>query len=160
MAWMNTKSAPFGRLIALGEFGELDSRFFRSLVQSSAIGLLGAISVWVLAVLLERSGSGYATRFLPPTGLALLLFGYVTNTVVSSMALYLRAHKQEKFMVNSIMGAIYGAPMAWIVGHRFGGMGIAAGYAVGSLVIGLGYGTYTFMRWRRIWHGTPQKAVA
>jgi hypothetical protein len=160
MAWMNTKSAPFGRLIALGQFGELDNRFFRSLVQSSGIGLLGAVSVWVLAVLLERSGSGYATRFLPPMGLALLLFGYVANAVVSSMALYLRAHKQEKFMVNSILGAIYSAPMAWILGHRFGGMGIAAGYAVGSLVIGLGYGTYTFLRWRRIWHGTPAKAVA
>jgi O-antigen/teichoic acid export membrane protein len=160
MAWMNTKSAPFGRLVALREYRELDHRFFRSLLQSSTIGLLGAASVWALALLLMESGSPYATRFLPPMGLALLLFGYVANTVVSSMAIYLRAHKQEKFMVNSIAGALYAAPMAWVLGHRFGGMGLAAGYAAGSLVIGLGYGTYTFLRWRRIWHDTSVKAVA
>lgn len=153
MAWMNTKAAPFGRLIALRQFGELDHRFFRSLGQSAAIGSLGAVTVWVLAVMLEHAGNRYAARFLSPTALALLLFGYVANTVVSSMAIYLRAHKQEKFMVNSILGALYCAPMAWILGHRFGGLGIAAGYAAGSLVIGLGYGTYTFLKWRRIWHG-------
>ena len=159
MAWMNTKAAPFGRLIALREFAELDRRFFRSLVQSAGIGSLGAVTVWVLAVVLDRAGNHYAERFLSPAGLGLMLFGYVANTVVSSMAIYLRAHKQEKFMVNSILGALYCAPMAWILGHRFGGLGIAAGYAAGSLVIGLGYGTYTFLKWRRIWHGGAAHAA-
>jgi O-antigen/teichoic acid export membrane protein len=160
LAWMNTKSAPFGRLIALGHYGELDRRFFRSLAQSSAIGSLGALAVLVLAIALAHTNSHYATRFLSPAALACLLFGYIANTIVSSMAIYLRAHKQEKFMVNSILGALYSAPMAWVLGHRFGGIGIAAGYAVGSLVIGLGYGTYTFLHWRRIWHGTRHEAVA
>jgi hypothetical protein len=159
MAWMNTKSAPFGRLIALKRFGELDRRFFRSLAQSSVLGALGALSLWLLAVVLAHAGNRYAARFLSPLGLGLLLFGYVANTVVSSMAIYLRAHKQEKFMVNSIAGAVYSAPMAWLLGHRYGGVGIAAGYALGSLVIGLGYGTVTFLRWRKRWHGDAREGA-
>jgi O-antigen/teichoic acid export membrane protein len=160
MAWMNTKSAPFGKLIALKRYAELDQRFFRSLLQATSIGLLGAGTVWALDEVLTAAGNHYALRFLPPVAVAMLLIGVVANTAVSSMAIYLRAHKQEKFMVNSIIGALYAAPMAWIVGHRYGGIGIAAGYAVGSLVIGLGYGTYTFLRWRRVWHSPAAEAVA
>ena len=156
MAWMNTKAAPFGRLVALRDFPELDRRFFRALIQSTGLGAFGAVAAWFLAVALAHHSTKYAGRFLSPLGLAFMLFGFVANTVVSSMANYLRAHKQEKFMLNSILGALYCVPMAWILGHRYGGVGIAAGYAFGSLTIGLGYGTYTFLKWRRIWHTGPQ----
>ena len=82
--------------------------------------------------------------------------GTVGNIVVFAEALYLRAHKQEKFMINSLLGAVYIAPLTWFLGRwssPYGGAwGIAAAYAVGTLFIGLGYGTYTFLRWRRIWH--------
>jgi O-antigen/teichoic acid export membrane protein len=159
MAWMNTKAAPFGRMVALRQFRELDKRFFRALTQSTGLGSLGAVVVWSLAFVLARHGNHYAARFLSPVGLALMLFGFVANTAVSSMAIYLRAHKQEKFMLNSILGAVYTLPAAWFLGHRYGGAGIAASYAFGSLVIGLGYGTYTFLKWRRIWH-TPAAEVA
>ncbi len=152
MAWMSTKSAPFGRLVALRQYAELDRRFFRSLIQSTALGAAGAAAVWTVALLLARHGSRFSSRFLPPLGLALLLSGFLFNTVLSSMAIYLRAHKQEKMMINSILGALYTVPMAWFLGHRYGGLGIAFGFAAGSLVLGLGYGTYTFLKWRRIWH--------
>ncbi len=155
MAWMNTKAAPFGRLIALRQFGELDARFFRAFAQSLSIGSLGAGAVWVLALVLDHFGNRYAARFLSPLPLGLMLVGYLMNSAVSAMALYLRSHKQEKFMINSIAGALYSAPAAWLLGQRFGGLGIAAGYAAGSLIIGLGFGTYTFLRWRRIWHTAP-----
>lgn len=156
MAWMNTKSAPFGRLIALRQFGELDRRFFRALLQSALIGTAIAVIVWLVAVYVGHPGhfgSRYGHRFLPPLGLGLLLFGVVANAIVSSLAIYLRAHKEEKFMINSILGAVYTLPVAWWLGHRYGGIGIAITYGCGSLVIGLGYGTYTFLKWRRIWHG-------
>lgn len=155
MAWMNTKAAPFGRLVALRQYVELDKRFFRALVQSTALGICGAVAAWLLAFWLGGHSTKYAERFLSPLGFGFMLFGFIANTVVSSMANYLRAHKQEKFMTNSIVGALYCAPMAWVLGHRYGGVGIAAGYALGSLVIGLGYGTYTFLKWRRIWHAAP-----
>ena len=153
IAWMNTKSAPFGRLIALRNYAELDRRFFKSLIQSAAIGTAAAAMVWLLAQWMNYHGNYLATRLLSPLALALVLFGYVGNVVVTSLAIYLRAHKQEKFMVNSILGALYTAPAAFFAGRAYGGLGIACVYALGTLVIGLGYGTYTFQKYRRAWHG-------
>ena len=101
-------------------------------------------------------GVPLASRLLSPVPLALLFFGTVANVVVAAEALYIRAHKEEKFMVNSILGAVYIVPLAYVLGRwqsPYGGAwGITAAFALGTVVIGLGYGTYTFQRWRRIWH--------
>ena len=42
--------------------------------------------------------------------------------------------------------------MVWFLGSTFGSLGIASGYLAGTLVIGLGFGTYTFLKYRRQWH--------
>ena len=161
IAWMNTKASPFGRMIARKDYETLDRTFFRALWQSTAAAVLACSIVWLAFAYLHLRGVRVhgillASRLLPPLPLALLFFGTVGNIVVFAEALYLRAHKQEKFMVNSIAGALYTAPLAYLLGRwhsPYGGAwGIAAAYAVGTLLIGLGYGTYTFLRWRRIWH--------
>jgi hypothetical protein len=161
VAWMNTKAAPFGQMIARKEYTTLDRTFFRTLLQSTAAAVLACSAVWIAVAWLNARGIRLhgvrlASRLLPPLPLALLFFGTVANIIVFAEALYLRAHKQEKFMVNSIAGALYIAPLAYLLARwqnpHGGAWGIAAAYALGSLVIGLGYGTYTFTRWRRIWH--------
>ncbi len=155
ISWMNTKAAPFGQLIARRQFPELDRRFFTALIQSTAINLLGSAVVWTTTLFLAARHLALAHRLLSPLPFGLLLLGSVGNNIVSSEAMYLRAHKQEKFMLNSIVGTLYTAPMAYIIGSRFGAPGIAFGYFLGTLVIGLGYGTYTFQRYRRLWHAQP-----
>jgi len=152
IAWMNTKAAPFGQLIALRRFSELDRRFRQALTQSAAVNVFGALSVIAGALLLAHRGYPLAGRLLAPLPLAMLLAGSVGNNIVSAEAMYLRAHKQEKFMLNSIIGALYTAPMVWLLGRSHGAAGIAAGYLAGTLVIGLGFGTYTFQKYRRLWH--------
>ncbi len=161
VAWMNTKAAPFGRLIARKEYAALDRSFFSALWQSALAAVIGCGSVWAVVFLLAHfgvrsHGTLLASRLLAPVPLAMLLFGTLGNIIVFAEALYLRAHKQEKFMINSILGAVYIAPVAYFLGRwqnpHGGAWGIAAAYAVGTLVIGLGYGTFTFLRWRRIWH--------
>ena len=161
IAWMNTKAAPMGRLIALGEYAALDRLFFRSLLQSVAAACVAFSGVWGVLHLLAAhhitwKGVQLGMRVLPAVPLGMLFFGAVGNIVVFAEALYLRAHKQEKFMINSILGAVYTVPIAFLLGRlpQFwgGAWGISAAYALGTLVIGLGYGTYTFLKWRRIWH--------
>lgn len=153
IAWINTKAAPFGRMIALGDFQQLDAVFFRALAQSTAAAIVACTGVALVLAYLRLHGVAFALRLLPPLPLAYLLLGTVINIVVFGYALYLRAHKQEKFMVNSIVGALWMAPAALLLGRVYGAYGIAAAYAGGSVVIGLGFGTYTFLRWRRLWHG-------
>lgn len=161
VSWMNTKAAPFGQMISRKEYKKLDRIFSRTLVQSAGAAVLACLLVWIAikqltAHQVHLHGVLLASRLLPPVPLAMLFFGTVANVIVIAEALYLRAHKQEKFMVNSILGAIYCIPVAFVIGRmqtpHGGSWGIAAAYAIGSAVIGLGYGTYTFFKWRRIWH--------
>jgi hypothetical protein len=161
VSWMNTKASPFGQMISRKEYGKLDRIFLRTLIQSAGAAILACVLVWSAIEWLSvrqvhLHGVLLASRLLPPVPLAMLFFGTVANVIVIAEALYLRAHKQEKFMVNSILGAVYCIPVAFVIGRlqtpHGGSWGIAAAYAVGSAVIGLGYGTYTFFKWRRIWH--------
>lgn len=152
IAWMNTKAAPLGRLIALRDFRTLDRTFFRAVLQSTAAASLAFVAVWCVVVYLRAQQNPLALRILPPFPLALLFAGHAGNVVVFAEALYLRAHKQEKFMINSIAGALWMAPTALFFGRSSGAYGIALCYFWGTLFIGLGYGTYTFLRYRKLWH--------
>lgn len=43
-------------------------------------------------------------------------------------------------------------PAALVLGRWYGAYGIAVAYLFGALLIGLGFGTYTFAKYRRLWH--------
>jgi O-antigen/teichoic acid export membrane protein len=103
-------------------------------------------------LLLIRLHSPYAQRLLSPLPFGLLLLSMNINQVVGSMALYLRAHKQEKFLLNSVLGAIYIAATAIVLGRAFGPLGITVGQFAGTVIIGLGLGSYAFLKYRRLWH--------
>ena len=74
------------------------------------------------------------------------------NQAVASMAMYLRAHKQEKFLVNSVLGGLLVALSTLTIGRWFGPVGMTAGHLAVTLFIGVGMGSYTFVRYRRLWH--------
>ena len=152
LAWMNTKAGPFGQLIARRRFRELDGQFLRALTQSATINIFGALCVFFGAMALAAHHVPLASRLLAPLPFAMLLAGSIGNNIVSAEAMYLRAHKQEKFMLNSIVGALYTVPMVWLLGRSFGSLGITGGYLLGTIVIGLGFGSYTFLKYRRQWH--------
>ena len=152
ISWINTKASPFGQMIARRRFDELDRTFFRSLSHSLVAAVLASLSVWLVVLALRAHGIALGLRLLPPLPLAMLLVSTVLNIIIFAEALYLRAHKQEKFMINSIVGALYMLPAAVFFGRHFGALGICAAYSAGTVTIGLGFGTYTFQRWRKIWH--------
>ncbi len=83
----------------------------------------------------------------------MLFFGTVGNIVVFAEALYLRAHKQEKFLVNSVLGAIGLTLTTWFLGRSYGALGMTGGQLLIALSVGLGFGGYTFQKYRRLWHG-------
>jgi O-antigen/teichoic acid export membrane protein len=152
IAWVTTKAAPFGTMIARREFAELDTVFFRSARQAVALCLGGALCVWLGCLVLAERHVAFAQRVLPPLPFAFLLMSVVLNQVVASMALYLRAHKQEKFLVNSVVGAVCVALSTYFLGRRFGAVGMTAGQFAITAVVGVGYGSYIFLRYRRLWH--------
>jgi ABC-type nitrate/sulfonate/bicarbonate transport system permease component len=74
------------------------------------------------------------------------------NQIVNAWALYLRAHKQEKFLIPSVVGATCVALSTYFLGRHFGALGMTAGQVVIGIVIGLGLGYYTFAKYRGLWH--------
>lgn len=155
VAWVSTKSPLFGSLVALREFKRLDQVFFRVLTQSTAVCITGCISVWLVVLCLNTKQVTFAHRILPPLPLALLLMCVPLNHIVNAEALYLRSHKQEKFLSLSVAVAICVTASTFLFGRPFGALGMVGGYLGINVTIGLGYGTYIFQKYRKLWHLTP-----
>jgi hypothetical protein len=151
-AWVNTKSAPFGVMIARKEYARLDRTFFRALAQSLLVCIAGSAAVWSGIAYLNLRHSRFSHRVLGPLPFGLLLLTIIVNHIVSSEALYLRAHKQEKFLLISVLSALFMAMSTFLLGRQYGATGMISGYLVITIVVGLGFGTYTFVKFRRLWH--------
>ena len=152
MAWVSTKAAPFGTLIAQKRFPELDRLFSRALLQSTFVAIAGAATIWLAALHLNAIHSPYSRKLLSPIPFALLLAAAVANHIFASMGTYLRAHKQEVLFQLSMAIAVAVLLSNYIFARTVGSMGMVTGYFVIIVTFGLGLGMVTFQRYRRIWH--------
>jgi len=149
IAWMNTKAAPFGTMIARGERKKLDTLFFRTLWQSTAMLCGGIIAVLSGLIVLKYVAPKLASRMLPPDVFALLLGGFLATHIIQSLAIYLRSHKIEPFLVQSIVVAIFVSTTAYISGRFWGITGIGLGYLLCMCGIGLLWASSIFRTQRR-----------
>ncbi len=154
-AWINTKAAPFGGMIARRDFTTLDRTFFRALTQSGTLLLGGDVGVLGSLVVVERYWRPLATRMLPIPVFSLLMFTVFLNHLISSEAAYLRAHKREPFLVLSILVALLTGVSTWFTGRLWGSTGVTIGYFLCGGVFYLAGGTYIFAQCRRLWHRAP-----
>ncbi|HYK37955.1 hypothetical protein [Alloacidobacterium sp.] len=152
ISWMNTKAAPFGSMIARKEYAQLDHVFFRTLTQSFTVCAVGSALAWGIAIYLNWAHLRIANRILSPSSLGILLIGTMLNNIVFAQALYLRAHKQEKFLLNSVLGAVLVGCSTYFLGRAYGAFGMVTGTLMVGLLMGLPLGTYTFFKYRRLWH--------
>ena len=151
VSWVSTKSAPFGTLIARKEYRQLDQTFFQALRQSSAVSVAGALTALLGCIYLNLQHIRFAQRLLNPPSLGILLLYMIVNVIISSEAYYLRAHKQEVFFVNSVVGAVAVTVCTFIFGRRYG----ATGIVISTCLLnwgGLVWATYKFQKYRRLWH--------
>jgi ABC-type Co2+ transport system permease subunit len=72
--------------------------------------------------------------------------------VVASWGLYLRAHKQEKYLIPSVAAALSLTLSTYFLGRPFGAIGMVSGQIFLAVVIGLGFGGFIFMKYRALWH--------
>ncbi len=154
VSWINTKAAPFGALISRREFGRLDTIFFQSLRQAMLVCTSGAAVIWCGVLCLNWAHIRFAYRLLDPFSMALLLITVLINVVVFGEATYLQAHKQEKFLLNSVLGAALMALSTWFLGKYYGAPGVVTGSLLVGLFMGLPTATYIFIKYRRLWHAS------
>ena len=150
--WINTKAAPFGAMIARKEYDRLDRIFFQAVRQALGVCVAGALALWLGVFYLNWVHLPFAHRVLNPVPLGLLLLTAPINVIVFAQATYLRAHKQEKFLLNSVLGAILVGSSTYFLGKTYGAFGVVTGSLLVGILMGLPLGTYTFVKYRRLWH--------
>jgi hypothetical protein len=152
LSWMNTKASPFGTLIARGEYGTLDSLFFRTLRQSILLLAAGTVVLLLGLDYVSHHFPHLAARFIPLPIFGILLATIMCNQVVFSEALYLRSHKREPFLLFSIAVGLLTACSTLFMGKFWGATGMTLGYFCTSGIFGLVFGTSIFITKRRQWH--------
>ena len=157
LAWVTTKAAPFGTLVARRDFAALDRLFFPCLWQSWGLVAVGCASVWLLAVSLRMEHMAVGSRFLDPLPLGLLAATAVVNHGIIAQAIYLRSHKQEPFLAISIVMAVLVGASSLLVTNRFGALGMMTGYFFVSLAM-LAWATWLFGTKREQWHSASGAA--
>lgn len=153
LTWMNTRSPEFGRLVALQEWQQLDTLFFKVLKQSLIMVLIGAFAGWAGIRLLQEYYP-IGQRFIPAYQAALLFAAACVHAVVTSFGVYLRAHKQEPFAALAVVLGILQGGATWFFGMKYATFGVVACYLMIHLCITLPAAFFIWRGCRRRWHAT------
>lgn len=135
MSWLSTKVPLYSQLIALKDYVQLDSIFNKTLKQMVAVCFMLLLAfffvIWLLNITqLQFNGNVLADRFLSYGPLLLMMLPVFLQQYVSSWATYLRCHKQEPFLVNSICAGFACSLSTFIFGKLYGLYGITIGYCI------------------------------
>lgn len=151
LVWMTTKAAPFGSLIARSDNAGLDALFFRALRQSllllTAASALVLIGVLAVPHIVPKLGH----RIVSWPVFLLLLLTAIGAHIVQSEAIYLRAHKREPFLLQSILIAAATAASVLFFAKTYGTLGVALASFVVLGVCGTFSATTIFFSKRKSW---------
>jgi O-antigen/teichoic acid export membrane protein len=151
--WMYTITPKINMLISQKKWEELNKLSRKRTLYSlgSYLLMIGALSFFL--VLFGRFWiiPKITSRFLPLISLMTLFFCYFVQLLVSCWALYLRAHKQEPYVVPSVASAAWTALATFFAGKYLSPslffLGFLSGYIWGTPVC---YCIYR--RCKRKWH--------
>ncbi|MDN3582820.1 hypothetical protein [Mucilaginibacter flavus] len=151
-SWIATKIPLFSAYIAQKDYTTLDELFNKTLssMKKVCILLLGIFNVGVL--LLNYFNISYAHRFLPLLPTIILSVTCFVTQITYAWATYLRCHKKEPFLLQSIVMAVLCSISIFITSKVFGLMGIVIGYAFLITVVSLVWSFYLFDNKKSEWH--------
>ena len=152
MSWISTKVPLFSSLISLKNNQLLDDTFKKSLSQLLVITFILIISFLLFVLLLNVLNIQLVSRFLPFTYLCLFAIITLVNQLIFSWATYLRCHKQEPYLINSIVGGLLTATSTLLFGKYFGYKGIVIGYFALTVFLGLPWAYKTYLSKKHEWY--------
>jgi O-antigen/teichoic acid export membrane protein len=157
MSWINTKIPLYSQLIAQKDYLQLDHIFNKTLKQMTSVCLgllvLFFILIWFLNVTQLRIGNNVLSeRFLSYLPMILIALPMYFQQYIYSWATYLRCHKEEPFLWNSVVCGAASCLSTLVLGKFYGLYGITIGYfVIQSLALPWGY--MIFKTKKREWHG-------
>lgn len=156
LAWINTKVPLFSKLIAQKKYSDLDMNFNLALKQSLGINVFLLIFFLFIIILLNIlhiniNSKPLRSRFLDFLPLFFMIIPIILNHIVASWATYLRCHKKEPFLLNSIVSGILCTFSTIFLGKQFGVNGMTFGYMLICILI-FPWSYYIFLTKKQEWH--------
>jgi len=155
LAWITTKAAPFGHLIAQKRSADLDRLFFRSFRQSMLLFGVVALVLLTGVILVPHIWGKFGHRIVSWPVFLLLLLTALGSHVIQSEAIYLRAHKREPFLIQSVVIAAIMCGCVFYFAKATGVVGVAAAFCVVLGLCGSLSATWIFLNQRAKWKEVP-----
>lgn len=147
-AWILTKVPKFNMLVALKKRRELNLYFKKSFIKSILIQISLSILL-IIAFIIVFNLNIYSERFLNLKYIALLLIIQIPIQTVNFLAVYLRAHKEEPYVIYSILNALAISVGLFIVLPQFGFKWLMFFIALSYWLVLLPYAFIVFLKKRK-----------
>ena len=159
-SWLNTKIPQYSKYIALKEYPQLDILFKKTLKQMVSVCAILLVvffgTIWALqATKFTVNGNVVADRFLSGLPLAMVIIPVFLQQFVNSWATYLRCHKKEPFLANSIVNGILSGVSTIVLGNLFGLNGVTIGYCTIAVCM-FPWGYWLYCSNKKKWHQTEE----
>lgn len=160
MAWMNTKVPSFGGLVAKRDYINLDRIYSLTLFRSLGVMVAGGGLLCTINYVIHLAHAHLVERILDPLPFTLLMLATTLNYITYTQAAYLRAHKEEPFLMISLVSAILIGVLTFSLGREYGSTGIMSGYLAVCGIVGFGWGSAIFFSKRREWQKSDTHKVS
>ena len=155
-AWVQTRMPLFGMLIARGDFRELDRVFFRLTKISLCVVVAGGTVLSAIVLLINvvpfPLADRLASRLLSPLPTFLFSLGVMLTHLVACLGVYVRAHKQDPFLLAGSLSCAAIGFAVWYFGSRFNEVAVAAAFLVVVACIEVPWTVRIWYRSRLEWH--------
>ena len=151
-AWVRTRAARFGMLVARQDYRELDRIFFRLTTIAVVALTIVSAAFCVFDIALYESGSRFATRLLSPGPTIVFAVGTTLALVSSCQWIYIHAHKKSPYLFLTVLGSLITGGLIWTLGRSHGALGAAVAYTSVMALYYLPLWTWVWHRCRTEWH--------
>lgn len=152
LSWTSTKVPSWSANISRKEYDQLDNSFGKTLTSSTLV-CTTCIVIFILCLLvLSYFYQPLYNRFLPVCLSSVLSITIILNNIINAWATYLRCHKKEPFLFQSIIVGVLSALSTFFLGKFFSVDGMVIGYTLIIIFISLPLGYYIFKTKRLEYH--------
>jgi hypothetical protein len=104
--WMTIVIPKINMLVSQKKYEILDSIFKKHLILSIVTYILGIIILFIIITVFKEYVP-FEERLVSPFSLMIISTGWLLQIIVNSLALYMRAHKEEPLVIPSFLSGIY-----------------------------------------------------
>lgn len=155
-SWINTKVPKLSGFIAQKDYENLDALFGKTMKQMLAIGTTCLLALVAVIYVIQRFdfsflGMRIGDRFLPIIPFSLMAWAIWTMFPINCWATYLRCHKREPLLANSVIVGILCCVSTVSFGNLYGVYGVTIAFALLRFV-SLTWINYIYRHKKKEWH--------